>query len=85
VAESGLQEDGGESISSSALPTGSSLSGFPARMSGKRVSIDEDIVRHLAQGAHVELSPIAAIAGGIAAQEIMKVCTFLQSFLLLSI
>jgi molybdopterin/thiamine biosynthesis adenylyltransferase len=72
VAESGLQEDGGESISSSALPTGSSLSGFPARMSGKRVSIDEDIVRHLAQGAHVELSPIAAIAGGIAAQEIMK-------------
>jgi ApbE superfamily uncharacterized protein (UPF0280 family) len=54
-------------------------------MSGKRVSIDEDIVRHLAQGAHVELSPIAAIAGGIAAQEIMKVCTFLQFFLLLSI
>jgi molybdopterin/thiamine biosynthesis adenylyltransferase len=36
-------------------------------------SLDANIVRLLAHGAHSELSPMAAVTGGIAAQEVIKV------------
>ncbi|CAM6094398.1 unnamed protein product [Calypogeia fissa] len=39
---------------------------------GSLGSLDVDIVRLLARGAHVELSPIAAVTGGIASQEVIK-------------
>eukprot|EP01018_Ginkgo_biloba_P026634 Gb_11430 [translate_table: standard] len=38
-------------------------------------SIDENLVKLVALGAHVELCPIVAIAGGIAAQEAIKAIT----------
>lgn len=46
---------------------------------GKRIELDEEIVLLLVQGSHVELCPITAVTGGIAAQEAMKVSFFLCS------
>ncbi|KAG6558134.1 hypothetical protein Mapa_000315 [Marchantia paleacea] len=43
-----------------------------SKSSRKVDTLDEELVKLLARGAHVELSPIAAITGGIAAQEVMK-------------
>lgn len=38
-----------------------------------RFALDEEVIRLIALGAHVELSPVAAVTGGIAAQEAIKV------------
>eukprot|EP00252_Welwitschia_mirabilis_P025423 TRINITY_DN7923_c0_g1_i1.p1 TRINITY_DN7923_c0_g1~~TRINITY_DN7923_c0_g1_i1.p1 ORF type:complete len:1109 (-),score=223.60 TRINITY_DN7923_c0_g1_i1:15-3341(-) len=42
---------------------------------GRRSEIDENIVKLLAAGAHVELAPLVSIIGGIAAQEAIKATT----------
>jgi hypothetical protein len=83
--EQGLNEERGAGCSSvnssidgmaaAAAATGVILGNTQAGPSSfrKKIDIDEEFVRLLAQGAHVELSPVAAVTGGIAAQEAMKV------------
>ncbi|KAL2631033.1 hypothetical protein R1flu_015719 [Riccia fluitans] len=51
------------------IEAGSSRKGTVSREAG---SLDEELVKLVARGAHVLLSPVAAITGGIAAQEVLK-------------
>lgn len=83
--EQGLNEERGagcsgvnssiDGMAAAAAATGVILGNTQAGPSSfrKKIDIDEEFVRLLAQGAHVELCPVAAVTGGIAAQEAMKV------------
>lgn len=60
---SGESSSAGIAVASRVITTGSVV----------RFALDEEIVRLIALGAHVELCPVAAVTGGIAAQEAIKV------------
>ncbi|XP_052780661.1 ubiquitin-like modifier-activating enzyme 1 isoform X2 [Mya arenaria] len=46
-----------------------------AASAAKVEDIDEDLIREFAMGARGDLSPMAAVIGGITAQEVMKACS----------
>uniref|UniRef100_A0A7I4DHT6 Ubiquitin-activating enzyme E1 C-terminal domain-containing protein n=1 Tax=Physcomitrium patens TaxID=3218 RepID=A0A7I4DHT6_PHYPA len=52
-----------------------SSAGLPSRSHGNRFEVIEEIVRMIALGASVELYPVSAVTGGIAAQEAIKALT----------
>lgn len=87
VASDGMESivDGAEEESNEALLKGlggeSSSAGIAAASrvittgSVDRFALDEEVIRLIASGAYVELCPVAAVTGGIAAQEAIKALT----------
>lgn len=78
--ENGVMEDlwsgrsSADASTSRSSHTSDALEVETGKFSGSRSGdIDESLVRVVAKGAHVELAPMAAITGGLATQEIIKV------------
>jgi ubiquitin-activating enzyme E1 len=70
----GLHQDRSGFISGESSSAGiAEASRVTTRGSPDSLELDEEIVRLIALGAYVELCPVAAVTGGIAAQEAIKV------------
>jgi ubiquitin-activating enzyme E1 len=46
-----------------------------AKAESKIEEIDETVLRHLASGSSADLSPMAAMLGGVVGQEVVKACS----------
>lgn len=74
VERDGLHQDRSGFISGESSSAGiAAASRVITTGSVDRFALDEEVIRLIALGAHVELSPVAAVTGGIAAQEAIKV------------
>jgi hypothetical protein len=70
----GLHQDRSGFISGESSSAGiAEASRVIIRGSPDSLELDEEIIRLIALGAYVELCPVAAVTGGIAAQEAIKV------------
>ncbi|KAG0581190.1 hypothetical protein KC19_4G230900 [Ceratodon purpureus] len=72
----GLHQDRSGFISGESSSAGiGEASGVTTRGLAGSLELDEEIIRLIALGAYVELCPVAAVTGGIAAQEAIKALT----------